>query len=367
MSAFSAAFEDFNYNSIDRIKEWEDTRDNYLEEYDDLNENDPFLISHLEETFYDQVEEAGEEVDERNAIQRDRRVLKWYRARLVEHHMFNGYTGSKLERVVQDNLRDTFPDHVPPSSVFRRWNPFWTSESVSWLKEQVALQLYAGEPHSGEVDTNVANGIKTFVTERLEDGAKTFKFWFNALLDFFHYVWTSPVFFLVRWIIKSVFWVGLILVLLIVALSVALTSVKGQVYEVCNSIPLIKSMPSCQWMAPKPLLPVPEPTWLIQTTPLSTIAKEFTKDTNAMAPIVDNLLHVHNLSLNVFVTQQILSVTANDIQRSSSIIKASSIPFRGELLRAYKSLSDSADGLDRGLRDYRIKVQVQVQNIKGSL
>lgn len=96
---FSKAFDHFTSNCQACIDQYKCNRQHMISVYGIANTDNAFLVSHI---WSQEVSRSGD----KSPIEL---LLKFYAARLVEHHKLSGITGSELENRTQDDFRQSFP------------------------------------------------------------------------------------------------------------------------------------------------------------------------------------------------------------------------------------------------------------------
>lgn len=326
MGNLSEALEAFEANKEECIKKWKASRDQNLEQFD-LQADDPFLVSHVEEQLYQ------EELD-RNGSANTLRIQNWIEARIVECYLANRYTGSKLREAVKDGLRVQFPQYYRPrrgtATVFSRF--------------PAALRLRAER----------ARDITKSAGRRLLGD-------FRLLMSIPLAIANSPPVMSIRWAISKVIgflwsWLVLFGTLFLIWLNV-----REQFCEQLAQVPLVgfkcRELP---FMSTSPLL--------TDSSALPFTMSNITNHTNPVPAVVDAYYKMQEASGTLYIIEEILDVVMVDVRESGSIAEVSLIPYSSELVDKYSQLSDIiSTRLSDSLFDYRLQVNSAVYGIKGAM
>ncbi len=182
---------------------------------------------------------------------------------------------------------------------------------------------------------------------------------FQFLLTIALAIWANPIVRLLQWATNRLFslvWTSIVAYLILTGLF---HLVREQFWETLAEIPVIGS----SFRPPSTLL-FAQSQELATPPQVKMTVGDLTNISNPMPEILDNFVQFQNFSLDIFVVQEILSVTAEDLRESFAVVHASSIPFREDLLSRYSELMISTTNLDDSLREYQNDVFITIYQIK---
>jgi hypothetical protein len=347
-TVYKKHFSAFCANPGEHIEKYNADKQKYLDEYEDLNNENPSLVSDVVMEIY-QEEKEGMDSDDEGAAVDGEAAWKFYRASLVEHYVNNRFVERQLWDEVIEDLTKSFPGLV-------------VSSEEPKILQQISIRLARLNFPSLDTCWQWVSAILSWFARRLDEGGVYLSFYGRLLQDILFYIQTNPLFWISRKIVGSIFWLSRALVLIVFFLTWVWVSVKDSVVAKFPFVgPFLEGPPNTGTSPTSSTLHTTPPTMATTYQPVG--------KSTGIPQVIDCLIQASKVSLDVFTIEQILEIAQINLMASSAIVSAS--PFKtsrhSELIAGYDKLQDLLIDLGDSPSNYQVTVECGIQSIKSSL
>lgn len=350
-TAISRAFDDFMNDRQFSIQQHNATHQSDLRTVADLNPDDPFLVSHIRKARIDMWDSEEVPIE---------LLVEFYAARLVEHHLNNKIDGQELRMEVDADFYHDYPEYASHHYINRNLLRK-TSQPASRKKAPCTPK---------HISRSAAEGVRgsarralAFLVGRFIEGFGTVRSFLKWIRSVGHWLYNYLIMYLPRLVFRKACSIMLFLMIMTFVFTVVRSVLGDPILDFAFGIPFLgaylQGLPSFQRSAIEPTF---------TSSPPAPLIPELSLMANSTYTVLNNFVTIKSLSLDVFTVQEIIACTAADISMSSSIVKASRIPYRDVLVGSLSSLQTHVRELSYRLEDYqratgsavfRIKIRLQ--------